>query len=145
MCGKRGCVERLASGRYIAQEAQEKLRLQPERGAVLRTLVADNIAIINAQVVSQAAEQGDQLATEVLKKAGWALGVAIGNVANLMNPQLFVLGGGVTKAGKEFWTVVRSVARETALPEVNFDIASAALRDEAPLWGAVALAEDLLN
>lgn len=145
LCGKRGCVERLASGPYIAQQVQEKLRLQPERGALLRTLVADNIAAINAQIVSQAAERGDQLATEVLKKAGWALGVAIGNVANLINPQLFVLGGGVTKAGEQFWQEVRSVARETALPEVNFDIVPAALGDEAPLWGAVALAEDLLN
>lgn len=145
LCGKRGCVERLASGPYIAQQAQAELRAQPERGAVLRTLVADNITAINAQIVSQAAQQGDQLATEVLKKAGWALGVAIGNVANLINPQLFVLGGGVTKAGEQFWAVVRSVARETALPEVNFDIVPAALGDEAPLWGAVALAEDLLN
>ncbi len=145
LCGKRGCVERFASGSYIAQQVQEELRAQPERGAVLRTLVADNIAAINAQIVSQAAAQGDQLATEILKKAGWALGVAIGNVANLMNPQLFVLGGGVTKAGEQFWAVVRSVARETALPEVNFDIVPAALGDEAPLWGAVALAEDLLN
>lgn len=145
LCGKRGCVERLASGPYIAQQAQEKLRAQPERGALLRTLVADDLAALNAQIVSQAAAQGDQLATEIIQRAGWALGVAIGNVANLMNPQLFVLGGGVTKAGEQFWQAVRSVARETALPEVNFDIVPAALGDEAPLWGAVALAEDLLN
>jgi glucokinase len=70
-------------------------------------------------VVSQAASLGDQLASEVLETAGWALGVGIGNVANLMNPQRFVLGGGVTKAGASLWEVVRRVARETALPEVN--------------------------
>ena len=57
--------------------------------------------------------------------------------------QPFVLGGGVTKAGASFWEVVRRVARETALPEVHFDIVPAALGDEAPLWGAVALANDL--
>jgi glucokinase len=110
---------------------------------LLRNLVGDNLEAVTGQIVSQAASLGDELASEVLETAGWALGVGIGNVANLMNPQRFVLGGGVTKAGANFWEVVRRVARETALPEVNFDIVPAALGDEAPLWGAVALANDL--
>jgi glucokinase len=78
-----------------------------------------------------------------LEQAAWALGVGIGNAANLVNPQRFVLGGGVTKAGEDFWNVVLRVARETALPEVEFEMIPAALGDDAPLWGAVALAGDL--
>jgi len=144
LCGKRGCLERLASGPYIAQQAREWLRSQPERGEILRTLVEDNLESITGFVVSQAAAQGDDLAIDALARAGWALGVGIGNVANVMNPQRFVLGGSVTKAGARFWEVVRRIARETALPEVHFDIVPATLGDEAPLWGAVALAEDLL-
>jgi glucokinase len=93
-------------------------------------------------LISQAADQGDDLAIEVLEKAGWALGVGIGNAANLINPQRFILGGGVTKAGPHFWETVRRVAKETALPDVEFDIVPAALGDDAPLWGAVALAEE---
>lgn len=69
------------------------------------------------------------------------MGAGIGNVANLVDPQLFVLGGSVTKAGTRWWDVVRQVAREKALPEVDFAIVPAALGDDAPLWGAVALAE----
>ena len=145
LCGKHGCLERLASGPYIAQQAQEWLRSQPLRGQVLRSLSDNNLDAITSQLVSQAAAQGDELAIDALAQAGWALGVAIGNVANLINPQRFVLGGGVTKAGDSFWEVIRRVARETALPEVHFDIVPAALGDEAPLWGAVALAEDLLR
>lgn len=144
LCGKRGCVERLASEPYIAQQVREEMESHPERTEVLRFLCNHNLDVITGQVVSQAAEEGDNLAIEALEKAGWALGVAIGNVANLINPQLFVLGGGVTKAGDRFWHTIRRVARETALPEVHFDIVPAALRDDAPLWGAVALAEDLL-
>ncbi len=143
LCGKRGCVERLASGPYIAQQVRECLQRSPSRGQLLRNLVGDNLEAVTGQIVSQAATLGDELASEVLETAGWALGVGIGNVANLMNPQRFVLGGGVTKAGASFWEVVRRVARETALPEVHFDIVPAALGDEAPLWGAVALANDL--
>lgn len=145
LCGKRGCLERLASGPYIAQQAEEWLRLHPLQGSVLRTLVRDSREVIDAQIVSQAAAQKDEVAKKVLERAGWAMGVGIGNVANLINPQRFVLGGGVTKAGDQFWQVVRRVAKETALPEVHFDIVPAGLGDEAPLWGAVALAEDLLK
>lgn len=144
LCGKQGCLERLASGRYIAQQVQEQLHHQPERGEILRTLVAGKIESITAALVSQAAAQGDDLAWEALQKAAWALGVAIGNAANLINPQRFILGGGVTKAGELFWAEIRRVARLTALPEVHFDIVPAMLGDEAPLWGAVALAEDAI-
>jgi glucokinase len=145
LCGKRGCVERMTSGPYIAQQIREQLQQQPNRGQILRTLVADNLEMITAQTVSEAALQGDELAREALEIAGSALGRGIGNVANLINPQRFILGGGVTKSGEIFWSSVRRVARETALPEVNFEIVPAVLGDEAPLWGAVALASDLLS
>jgi glucokinase len=150
LCGKRGCVERLASGPYIAQNARELLEKEihnsPEstRGEILRYLVGNDLNLITGQVVSVAASQGDELAKEVLYKAAWALGVGIGNVANLMNPQRFVLGGGVTKAGEAFWGIVRKVAQETALPEVNFEVVRALLGDDAPLWGAVALGLNIL-
>ncbi|MFN6562838.1 MAG: ROK family protein [Nostoc sp. ChiSLP01] len=141
LCGKRGCVERLASGPYMAQNAKEVLENQPHKGGqLLRNLVGNDLTLLTGQLVSQAAAAGDDVAKEVLYKAAWALGVGIGNVANLMNPQRFVLGGGVTKAGEDFWRVVRRVARETALPEVDFEVIPAALGDDAPLWGAVAIA-----
>ncbi len=144
LCGKQGCVERLASGPYIAQRAREWLAEQPDRGQVLRSLVGDDASQVTAQLVSQAAAQGDELAWAALYVAAWGLGVGIGNAANLINPERFILGGGVTKSGDRFWEVVRQVARETALPEVHFDVVPAALGDDAPLWGAVALAEDCL-
>ncbi|MBE8966179.1 ROK family protein [Nostocales cyanobacterium LEGE 12452] len=146
LCGKRGCVERLASGPYMAQNAREILEKEPQRrgvlrdGEILRGLVGDDLTLLTGQLVSEAAAAGDGLAKEVLHKAAWALGVGIGNVANLMNPQRFVLGGGVTKAGENFWQVVRQVARETALPEVDFEVVPAVLGDDAPLWGGVAIA-----
>ena len=144
LCGKRGCVERFASGPYIAQQVKELLQIQPRQGQILRNLVNNKPEKITAKIVSQAAAQGDDCAIKSLEKAGWALGVGIGNTANLINPQCFILGGGVTKSGERFWEVVRKVARETALPEVDFEIVPAAFGDDAPLRGAVALAEDLL-
>jgi glucokinase len=97
------------------------------------------VEVITGRLVAERAAQGDRLALQLLQRSGWALGTGIGNAANLVNPQLFVLGGGVTKAGDLWWTAVREAAHHTALPEVHFDIVPAQLGDDAPLWGAIAL------
>jgi glucokinase len=159
LCGKRGCVERLASGVYMAGDVREMLENEPrsakplpqargegrEGGEKVRELVGGNLELVTGKVVSEAAALGDELAEEILFRGAWGLGVGIGNVANLMNPQRFVLGGSVTKAGERWWEVVRKTARETALPEVDLEIVPAALGDDAPLWGAVALAQEALQ
>jgi glucokinase len=150
LCGKRGCVERLASGVYMARDVREMLEKEPRRsegregGEKVRELVGGNLELVTGKVVSEAAVLGDKLAQEILYRGAWGLGVGIGNVANLINPQRFVLGGSVTKAGERWWEVVRKTARETALPEVDLEIVSATLADDAPLWGAVALAQEAL-
>ncbi len=145
LCGKRGCVERLASGPYMAQNAKDILQSQQEQqsGEILRSLVENDLNLLTGQIISQAAIKGDKIAQAVLEKSAWALGVGIGNVANLINPQRFILGGSVTKAGKTWWTTLQKTAKQTALPEVLFEIVPAALGDDAPLWGAVALAATL--
>ncbi|HEY9643276.1 MAG TPA: ROK family protein [Coleofasciculaceae cyanobacterium] len=144
LCGKRGCVERLASGAYIAQQMRDRLQQTPDQGQILRSQVAD-LDTLTAQQISQAAAEGDALARDVLRQAGVALGMGIGNAANLLNPQRFILGGGVTKAGEGWWQSVRQAARQTALPEVNFEILPAALGEDAPLWGAIVLAQQLIS
>jgi glucokinase len=69
----------------------------------------------------------------------------LGGAITLMNPQRVVLGGGVTKSGEGWWRVVRETARAQALPEIPVDIVLASLGDDAPLWGAVALAQRLIG
>jgi glucokinase len=144
LCGKRGCVERLASGPYMAGDAEALLREQPERGQLLRTLWSGKPGTLNGKLLAEAAGQGDDVALEILQRGARALGAGIGNAANLINPQLVVLGGGVTKSGEWWWSAVRQAARETMLPEVSCEIVAAMLGDDAPLWGAVALAVELL-
>jgi len=61
-----------------------------------------------------------------------------------MNPQRVVLGGGVTKSGERYWRTVRDTVRAAVLSGMTMDIVPAALDDDAPLWGAIALAERAL-
>lgn len=131
LCGKLGCVERLASGPYMAQDYLESLA---SRGKASH----GNVSMTGKKLVILA-EKGDGLAQHILKRGASALGVGIGNAANLINPSLFVLGGGVTKSGDLWWEILRRSARKTALPEIEVDIVAAELGDDAPLWGAIAL------
>ena len=145
LCGKQGCVERLASGPYLAQDARLLLSQDLQQGLILRELANGNLDSITAQLISQAAALGDTLSISLLNRAAHAIGVGIGNAANLINPQRFILGGGVTKSGEQFWQTIRKTARRIALPQVQIEILPAALADDAPLWGAVALADQWLS
>ena len=138
LCGKRGCVERLASGPYMAADYLARVVAQQESWAA----GAQGRNGVTGRDVAEAAAAGDPIAAEILLRGARALGVGLGNAANLLNPQRFVLGGGITKSGAAWWAEVRRAAAETALPEVDFEVVPAALGDDAPLWGAVALAQE---
>ena len=143
-CGRRGCVESLAAGPYVALAAKQKLELDPENGTILRELTGGSSALLTAETVCRAAEGGDVLAQEVLENAATALGVGIGNAINLLNPDRIVLGGGVTNAGEAYWRTVREVAQVNVLPGTVVNIVPSALGDDASLWGGIHLAKQLL-
>lgn len=139
VCGRRGCVEALAAGPAIARHARERLDANPDVITALRAC-GDTLT---AAEVARAANVGDAFAQSVLDDAARALGFGIGTAITLLNPARVVIGGGVTKAGERWWEVVRASARANTLPQMRVEIVPAALGDDAPLWGAVALAEEI--
>ncbi len=139
-CGRRGCLEALASGPAIARDARKRLGRDPGRGQRLLSLVGGDARRLTAQAVSEAAAQGDELAQEVLDQAAKMLGLGIANAINLINPERVTVGGGVVKIGPAWMDTVRAAAQADAMPDSPVDIAVAALGDDAPLWGAIALA-----
>jgi glucokinase len=100
--------------------------------------------MITAEQVALAAEAGDRLAREVLDDAARYLGQAIAAVILLLNPERVVLGGGVAKSGEYFWRALRQAASALVLPGMAVEILPAFLGDDAPLWGAAALAQSLI-
>ncbi len=148
VCGKRGCLEAEACGRAIARKMRERsVGRHASRDAAGHPDAAERPSAaepVTGESVARAAQQGDVLAQEVMDDVARMLGVGLGGAINLMNPQRTVLGGGVTKSGERYWRIVRETARYHALPQMRVDIQPAALGDDAPLWGAVALAEPLL-
>jgi len=144
ICGRRGCVEAMACGPAIVRRAEEMLNANPDKGRELRELW-EILGNLTAADVARAANAGDELARAVIDDAARALGFGIGTAITLLNPARVVIGGGVSKSGERWWSVVRASAHANTLPQMRVEIVPAALGDDAPLWGAVALAEDLIH
>jgi glucokinase len=94
-CGKRGCIEMYASGTAIARIARE--RLADADGASdsrILALAGRDVAAVTSEIVSKAAAAGDALADEVLGDAADHLAIWLGNIIDLLEPGIIVLGGG---------------------------------------------------
>jgi len=136
-CGRRGCLEALASGLSIAREARQRVRYQPPTSR-LQSLPADEIT---AHDVARAAAQGDELARAIWGEAmGW-LGLGIAAAANLLDPGRVVLGGGLTRAGALLFDPLRRIVAERAL-DPAVEVVPAALGDDVGILGGAALMID---
>ncbi len=91
-CGNKGCLEQYVSATGVVRLANEKLA-ESDRPSLLRDRP------MSAKAVWDAVKQGDPLAMEVAEDFGWYLGKALAVVAGVVNPEIFVIGGGVSKAG----------------------------------------------
>lgn len=139
-CGNIGCVEALASGTAIGQQMAELLRTGQAHGSSLAASPPDQIT--GAHVVA-AALAGDAVARQVLASAMHALGLAVVTLVNLFNPELVIIGGGVSNAGDLLFDPIRAAVHAHAMPTPaeRVRIIPTALGDDVGLYGAVALAQ----
>ena len=116
-CGKRGCIEALCSGPAIARRARERLaelhhggthQLEsPHVKSKMLALAGDDIDDLNAEIVAEAFRQGDALATEVLRETADLLAIWAGNVIDLLEPDVFIFGGGLAQLMSAFFGRIR--------------------------------------
>lgn len=142
-CGSRGCVEAFIGQRYLSQRTAERLKKHP-RSKILQ-LVDGNPEKIEPYYISQAAHEGDQLATEILVEAGTLLGVAIGAVMNTFDLRVSVIGGGVSAAGDFVLDAIKRSVQEHVLHHLRPDIRvlQAELGNNAGILGAAGLVMEL--
>jgi predicted NBD/HSP70 family sugar kinase len=93
VCGNRGCLETVASGRAIAREASAGIA--EGRSELLKGLTHGRADSVTAQDVAIAASMGDGFSIGLLRAAGRLAGLALANAVNILNPPLLILGGGL--------------------------------------------------
>ena len=106
-CGKRGCIEILAAGPAIGARARDKVAAEPSRGKTLLDLVNGNVSAITSQHVREAFESGDPLAREVLEETVKLLTIWLGNIVDLLDPDVIVVGGGVAAMLRSFFEEIK--------------------------------------
>jgi glucokinase len=138
-CGNYGCIEAYASGPAIAARAVEGVSAGVDTS--LPRYVNGDLAKITAQVVYEAAHDGDDFAREVVKDTARFLGAAVANIINIFNPQVVVICGGVTMAGDRLFVPLRAeVSRRAFKPAVAVcRIVPGELLGTAGVYGAAAV------
>ena len=138
-CGKRGCLEALASGPSIARLARESMIYGRQKRVIqLAGGKADNIT---AAHVIEAARDGDAFAIAILAEAGTYMGIGIANVIMMLNPEVVILGTIAVHAGDLILNPIRDAVREYAWKR-SYEvcrIVPAALGDRAQDLAAIAL------
>ncbi len=130
-CGKRGCLEQYASATGIVKEAK-RLLARDNRETVIRK------EHLSAKAIFDAAKEGDEVAVELTEKLGWYLGLACSYLAQIVDPEVFVIGGGVSRAGEFLLDVIRKNYDGNvmdALKKKEFRLAT--LGNDAGICGAV--------
>lgn len=123
-CGNRGCLETIASAHAVAALLSESRR-EP----------------ISTRQLLELAESGDAAAQRLIGDAGRALGVAVANLCNLINPQCVIVGGDLSAAGELLLEPLREIVRRNGIPSAveHVEIVAGVLGERAEMLGALAL------
>ena len=106
-CGKRGCIETLTAGPAIGARARGKLAAGPSRSMIL-DLAKGDVAAVTSEMVGTAFAAGDPLAREILQETVELLTVWLGNIVDLFDPDILVMGGGVAAMLKPFFDEIKT-------------------------------------
>jgi glucokinase len=139
-CGNRGHIEAIASGPGIARRAAEGLGVHPE--SVLNSILAEN-GTLSGKDIGSAALDGDEYSVQIMREAGLSIGHLLADLCHIFNPEVFVLGGGVSMVGDIFFDAIRDSLRQHVMNPSFLDglrVVPAALGDDAGLIGAMVLA-----
>lgn len=119
-------------------------RLQRGYPSVLREMVEGDLGAITPRLITLAAEQGDALALGVWADVGAILGTGIGTIINVFAPDVFAIGGQISKAGDFLLNPAREAAKNCAVPSLweDVDLVEAKLQDDAGILGGAALAAE---
>ena len=144
-CGKKGCLETVASASGVVRLARDYA--DKYAGESKLKAVIDDGQLVTAKDVFDFAKQNDELAVLVIDKVAFYLGLACGNIANILNPSTIVIGGGVSNAGQFLIDKILFHFNVFTFPAVqnSCKIRLAQLGNDAGVIGASSLIKELVS
>lgn len=142
LCGSVGCLEMLASGTAVARIAQERLTAGEQ--SILLESANGVIEQVDAPKVAEAARSGDALAQSIMQDAGTNLGIGIVSLLNALDPEVIIIGGGMSQSLDLLmpWVSLMIEQRAIVSYQGQIPVVKSELGDDVSLLGAAALAFD---
>jgi glucokinase len=140
-CGNRGCWEMYASGTALALDARELAAIAPVAAHRLLELAGGDPARLTGPLVTQAAREADPAAIEIYTTMGRWLGRGLANLAAVIDPTMFVIGGGVSEAGDLLLAPARQAFAESLTGRGFRPVAEIRSAELGPLAGLVGAAD----
>lgn len=133
-CGNRGCLEAYAGARHIIERTQEQI--------VSGRKTCMNPEELTPKKIASAASAGDELGLEIFSETGRLIGIALTSIAHILNPQIAIIGGGISAAGEEllFQHIRKEFNKRVMDIPGKMQIVPAKLGNDAGLVGAAMLA-----
>jgi len=140
-CGNKGCFEALASRTAIFRRIQTAIK--EGQKTLLTDMLGPNLDDLRSGDLRKAIRRGDKFVEKVVEEAAEYIGIAVGNLINVINPEVIVLGGGVLDALEdEMMAIIVETAKDYAMPGTakGIEIIASKLGDEAGITGGAVLA-----
>ena len=141
-CGSNGCIETFLGNSYIVKDVVESLK--QGKKSILLKLANGKYSDITPKLIDKAAKMGDKFSIDIWKMAGENLGIGLTGIVNTFNPEIIVIGGGLSKAGKLLFNSVNDTVKQRAMKVFTGDlkIKRARFIEDAGTFGAAALVLD---
>jgi glucokinase len=139
-CGNRGCLEMFASGTAIARFARE--RLENGETSLILEMAGKDITNVNSKMVMEAADRRDPLGVELIEQFARDLGLGLVNLIHIFDPQMIIIGGGVSQSSRTYSAALDATIRSNVIPHLkeHINVVTSVLGDDASLLGAATLA-----
>lgn len=146
MCGRRGCWEKYASARALAEDT--RAAMEARRDNMMWKLVEGDASRINAKTAFDGMRAGDPLATDIVNNFIEYVACGITNIINIFQPEIICIGGGVSKEGETLLAPIRRYVDKEDYARAGLkrtQIVTAQLRNDAGIVGAASLGQQMLN
>lgn len=139
ICGKRGCLEAVASGAALVKAAKKEIGAGMT--SKISELVNDDLDAMTSSIIIDAAQQGDHLAIDLLSDIGENLGKGLAILIHLFNPEAIIIGGNLSKAEQFIIDPIQQTLNKYTIYNIKKDtvIITSKLREKAAVLGAVSL------
>ncbi|MDD3088760.1 MAG: ROK family protein [Candidatus Omnitrophica bacterium] len=140
-CGRIGCIEALASGPGTVRRLRNRLESSSRPKTRIPDLVGGDLSKLNMETIDQAASNGDEVAIEAIKEEGRLLGIWLGGMINLLDPEIIVIGGGVSLIGRPLFDEIRKYACQSTINIMArcTPIVPAKLKKDVGIYGAASV------